>query len=511
MAVFLLNIVLQRLVSTQRDQIAVLKAVGYSDAEIGLHYLGFALVPTAVGSLAGSAFGAWLGTELIGVYGDFYNFDRLLYVFRIQNLVAAVGLSFAAALSGAVFALRRAMRLPPAEAMRPETPPAYRPGLLDRSGFGRRLPVSTRIIVRNIERRPWKSVVSVLMVSLAVAILIAGRYSYDAVDRMSAVEFGAKHREDVTLIFNDPMPPSVSQTIASLSGVLEHEYYREEPVRLSFGHRSRRQSIRGLKSVDGLQRLVDADLKRIPLPSGGLLLTTKLAEILGVKPGDRLHVEFLQGSRRSADVPVAGTIDEILGLSAYMRIGELDRIAGDGGALNAANLRIDRSREVALYRQFKRMPGVAGVMMLKALRQSFDEIIAQSLSTSTLILTTFACVLAFAVVYNGARISLAERAWELSSLRVLGLTKGEIAFILLGEQALFCLVAVPVGFLIGIGLSALLSVALSSELYRLPLTFSPVNFLFASGVLLTVAVASGLAVWRRLVSLDLIAVLKTRE
>ena len=510
-AVFLLNIVLQRLVSTQRDQIAVLKAMGYSNAEIGLHYLGFALVPTAAGALLGSAFGAWLGTRLVRIYGDFYNFAELVYVFRPQNLMVAVLLSALAAVAGALMALGRAVRLPPAEAMRPEAPPLYRPGLLDRGGFGQRFTVPVRVIVRNIERRPWKSAVSVIMIALSIAILIAGRYTYDAVGRMSAVEFGEKHREDVTVIFTDPMPPSVSYAIASLAGVLEHEYYREEPARLSFGHRTRRQTLRGLASAEGLQRLVDADLHRVALPSGGLLLTTKLAEILGVKPGDRLHVQLLQGARRSAEVPVAGTIDEILGLSAYMRLEELDRLAGDGGALNAVSLRIDPDRQNALYRQFKLMPGVSGIMMLKALRRSFDELIAESMTTSTLILTTFACVLAFAIVYNGARISLSERARELSSLRVLGLTKAEIAFILLGEQAIFCLAAMPLGLLIGIGLSALLSVALSSELYRLPMAFTPANFIFALAVLVTVAAASGLAVRRRLVTLDLIAVLKTRE
>ncbi|NTU58269.1 MAG: FtsX-like permease family protein [Chlorobiaceae bacterium] len=510
-AVFLLNIVLQRLVSTQRDQIAVLKAMGYSNLQIALHFLGFAMVPTAVGAVMGTALGVWIGIGLVKIYGEFYNFAELVYVFRPENAVVAVLLSVVAAMVGALAAVRRAVLLPPAEAMRPEAPPLYRPGVLDRTGFGRRFSVPVRIIVRNIERRPWKSAVSVTMIALSVAILIAGRYTYDAVDRMSAVEFSEKHREDVTVIFNTPMPPSTAYAIASLEGVLEHEYYREEPARLVFGHRMRRQAIRGLQPESVLQRLVDKDTHRQRLPESGILLTTTLADLLGVKPGDRLRVELLQGARRSADVAVAGTIDEILGLSAYMRLDELDRLAGDGGALNAANLRIDKNREESLYRSFKHMPGVSGIMMLKALRQSFDELIAESMTTSTFILTSFACVLAFAVVYNGARISLSERARELSSLRVLGMTKAEIAFILLGEQALFCVAAVPLGFLIGIALSALLSFALSSELYRLPLAFSTTNFLFALGVLFIVAVFSGFAVRRRLVTLDLIAVLKTRE
>ncbi|MEI7748106.1 MAG: FtsX-like permease family protein, partial [Chlorobiaceae bacterium] len=372
-------------------------------------------------------------------------------------------------------------------------------------------PVSLRIIVRNLERRRWKAALSVLMISLAVAILVAGRFTYDSTERMVQVEFNEKHREDVTVLFNTPMPPSVAYAIASLDGVLEHEYYREESVKMGFGHRARRQSIRGLQSSEGLQRLVDKNNRRLTLPPDGIVLTKTLADILDVRVGDRMQVDFLQGKQLHREVVVSGTIDEILGLSAYMNLAALNRLAGDGGALNAAYLRIDQAKAAPLYTTFKKMPGVAGIMMLKAMKESFDELIAQSMTTSTLILTTFACVLAFAVVYNGARISLSERARELSSLRVLGMTEAEVSVILLGEQALLTILAIPVGFLIGVGLSWLLAEGLSSELYRLPLVFSAYNFLFAFTVIIIVSALSGILVRRRLVTLDLVEVLKTRE
>ncbi len=510
-AVFLLNIVLQRLVSTQREQIAVLKANGYGDEEVGLHVLGFALAPTVAGVVLGTGLGAWLGSALLRLYGDVYNFPRLLYVFRMENALGAVLLSFGAAVGGALAAARRAVKLPPAEAMRPESPPVYRPGLLDKSPIAHKLSTPVRIILRNIERHPFKSALSVTMISLAVAILVAGRYTFDSVERMSEVEFGSRHREDVTVIFNDAMPPSVANSFASMKGVLEAEYYREEPVKLTNGYRSRRQTLKGLQKTDGLQRLIDSHDRPQRLPHQGLLLTKTLADLLGVKPGDVLHVDFLQGARRSVEVPVAGTIDEILGMSAYLCLDELNRLAGDGGALSAGVLKIDVSKSAELNDRFKRTPGVAGIMMLQALKKSFDEMIAKSMNTSTFILTSFACVLAFAMIYNGARITLSERARELSSLRVLGMTKREIAVILLGEQAIFCIAAIPLGFLFGIILSTLLAKALSSELYRLPLVFTPANFLFAFTVMVTVAVVTGALVGRKIVKLDLIAVLKTRE
>jgi putative ABC transport system permease protein len=510
-AVFLLNIVLQRLVSTQREQIAVLKAMGYDNEDIGLHVLGFALVPAVSGVIVGSGFGAWLGLSLLKLYGDFYNFERLVYVFRMENAFASIMLSLAAAVGGALSAARRAVRLPPADAMRPESPVLYRPGIFDRPAFVRAIPVAWRIILRNIERHPFKSALSVIMIACSVAILVVGRYSFDSVERMSEVEFGMRHHEDVTVIFNDAMPPSTALSFTSMNGVLETEFYREEPVRLVAGSHARRQSIRGLQSTGTLQPLVDSKGQRHSVPEHGLLLTSTLAGLLDVRAGDVVLVEFLQGKRRAVDVTVAATIDEIIGMSAYMRLDELNRLAGDGGALNAAVLKIDERARLSLNERFKHTPGIAGIMMLQAMRRSFDEMVAESMNTSTFIMTSFACVLAFAMIYNGARITLSERARELSSLRVLGMTKREIAVILLGEQALFCIAAIPVGFLIGIGLSVLLARALSSELYRMPIVFTPGNFLFALTVMVTVAAVSGLMVGRRLSRLDLIAVLKTRE
>lgn len=510
-AVFLLNIVLRRLVSTQRDLIAVMKAVGYTNEEIGLHYLGFAMVPVALGAVAGTGLGAWLGVGLTKVYEDFYNFAELVYSFRFRDAVLAVLLSSGASLVGALGAVRHAVRLPPAEAMRPEAPAVYRAGFLDRRAFQKKISVAFRIIIRNLERRRWKAVLSIFMIALAVAILVSGRYSYDAVNHIMLVEFSGKHREDVTVIFNEARPRSVRYDFASMDGVLEQEFYREEAARLVYGHRSRRQSITGLAGSDGLRRLLDARNREFVLPENGLLLTSTLADILGVQAGDTLTVEFLQGERRVASVPVAGGIDEMLGLSAYMRLDNLDRIAGNSGVVSAAYLRIDETMSERLFADFKEMPGIAGVMMLKAMQKSFEELIARSMTTSTVILTSFASILAFAVVYNGARISLSERARELSSLRVLGLTKREIAVILLGEQAILTVIAIPIGFLIGVALSVLLALGLSSELYRMPVVFSGVNFVFALVVIVMVSVASGLMIRYRLNHLDLIAVLKTRE
>ncbi len=508
---FLLNIVLRRLVSTQRQQVAVMKAMGYTNIDIGLHYLGYALLPVSVGALAGTLTGLWLGRGLTAVYSDFYNFAELYFMFRASDVLLSVLLSFAAAIGGAYGAVRSVVSLPPAEGMRPEAPSSGGLGVLDRSGVSTRFSIPVRLILRNIERRPFKSAISSLMIAFSLAILVAGRYGYDAVSYMMFTEFSNKHREDVTVMFNEQRSRAVGYELAAFEGVVEQELYREEPARLVCGHRSRRQVIQGIERSDGIRRLLDARNEPYRLPRHGLLLTTTLATSLGASPGDTLDVEFLQGERRHARVVLQDTIDELLGLSAYMHLAELEKAAGASGVVSAASLRLDAAYSAQLFSRLKELPGVAGVTMLKAMKESFEEVIARSTITSTLLLTVFAGILAFAVVYNGARISLSERGRELSSLRVLGYTRREIALMLLGEQAVLTIAAIPFGFGLGMLLSYLLALSLSSELYRMPLVFMPVNFVFAFFVVVLVALISGVIVKRSMDRLDLIAVLKTRE
>jgi putative ABC transport system permease protein len=129
----------------------------------------------------------------------------------------------------------------------------------------------------------------------------------------------------------------------------------------------------------------------------------------------------------------------------------------------------------------------------------------------TFIATLMACSIAFGVVYNSARIALSERSRELSSLRVLGYTRGEISYILLGELGLITLIAIPLGFFIGYWLCAYIAQALASDLFRVPLVIETKTYALAAAVVLASATVSGLIVRHKLDHLDLVEVLKTRE
>lgn len=508
---FLLHIVLSRLVATQRDQIAVLKAFGYTDAAIGGHYVKLALAPVLAGSAAGSAIGLWFAVELAQVYARFYQFPVLRYEPEPGIVALAVLIGGGSAVFGAWDAARRAMALPPAEAMRPEAPARYHKGWLERLAGPRLASPETRILLRNLERRPWKALLSILGVALAAAIVVLGWYAFDAIELMKNVQFRTVQREDVTVVLREPSSAAVRHALARLPGVLRVEPFRMVAVRFRSGHRTYRSALQGLDPGGELRRIVDGDFRVYDLPPEGVLLTARLAERLAVRPGDRLTVEVLEGARPVREVVVAGVVDEMIGMSAYLELPDLNRLMREGGTISGAYLAVDPPAREGLYARLKRLPAVAGVGVREAALQGFESTIAESFRISITTLIGFACVISFGVIYNGSRIALSERGRELASLRILGFSRGEVASMLLGEQGLLTLAALPLGAAIGFGVCALLVLRFASDLFRMPLVVSGRTYLFAFLTVAASALVSGFAVRRRLDRLDLVEVLKTRE
>jgi putative ABC transport system permease protein len=510
-AAFLLHIVLSRLVALRRTEIGLLKAFGYSDTTVGLHYLKLAFAGVAVGVLLGTVAGVYLGTKLTSVYRDYYHFPKLVYQVSASLIALSVMIALLAAGLGAWNAVRRAMALPPAEAMRPEPPADYRAGMIEHTGLQNLLPASARMILRNLGRHRWKSFLTTLAIGLATGILVLGSFFYDAVQYLMQVQFGFVHRHDVALHFHEPRTAAVRYELTRLPGVLVAEPYRSVPVRVRFGHRSRRLSLEGLHPGARLRQLIDVRLNPIEVPAEGLLMTAKLAEVLGASVGDMVIVEVLEGRRPVRDIPLVQLVDEPVGFGAYMAIQSLSQLIEEDRSVSGAYLRVDTRVTERLYDELKRMPVVAGVAIRAAMLRSFEEIMQRSVIVSTMINIGFACVIAFGVIYNGTRVTLSERGNELASLRVLGFQQQEVAMILLGEQAVLTLLAIPLGWVLGYGTAAYLSQRLSTEFFRLPFLITSSTLLQATAVVFVSALVSGYLVARRLKHLDLIAVLKTRE
>ncbi|MCC6929620.1 MAG: ABC transporter permease [Gemmatimonadaceae bacterium] len=508
---FLLHVVLSRLVNMQREQIATLKAFGFSNVTVAQHYLLLAMVPVLAGVVAGTVFGLWSAGQLALVYARFYQFPAAAFTPDWSIVLAAAAIGVVSGLLGALGAVMRGVALPPAEAMRPEAPARFRRGSLERALSWVTKSPRHLVVARNLERRPGRTMLSILGLALAGGLVIATQGLFDSVDYIKLQQFHVVDRGDVTVTFREPLREEGVREVARAVGVQEAEGFRMVPARLRHHERSYRTAIVAFPPHAALRRVVDIDGTIRQVPSEGILLSSALAEKLGARRGDALQLEFLEGERRVARVEVSGTNDDMLGTAAYMAPAALQRLEGGTPVFTGVVLRADPRRIDSLYRHLKAMPVVSGVSVRSAMLGSFERTIAESFSISLAFTLGFACVIAAGIVYNGARVALSERGREMASLRILGFTRGEVSGMLTGEQGALTVASFPVAFAVAYLLTWLIAVRFESALFRIPVVARPATYLFGAGVIAMAAALSAVAVRRRVDRLDLVAVLKTRE
>lgn len=510
-AAFMTNSVMSRQIALQREQIAMLKACGFSNAQVGGHYLKFALAIVIGGILAGSIGGVLLGHRLVGMYHLFFRFPRLEFILDTRVLVAATVVSALAAFVGVAGAVRRAVRLPPAEAMRPEAPTNFRPAFFERFRVARWFSPALRMALRNIQRRPIRSALTCLALALATGILIVPNSFRDGIGYVIDFQWDIVQRQTVTLSLVEPEAARALADFKHLPGVVHAEPFRYVPVEVRAGPITRRLMFQGLPARGSLNRAIDARPRQLTLPPRGIVISAKLAEVLRVRPGDEVVARVLEGREREIAVPVAGLAEDFAGMAAYMEIGALNRLLLEGDRISGAHVVVAKAQWRAFLAAVKETPRIAGCVIKDSLREGFRKTTAESIGLIQKVYMLFATVVAFGIVYNSARISLSERARELATLRVLGFSRREVGSVLIGELVLLTVAALPLGLLLGSGFARGILTAVNTETVRLPLVLTPANYAFAVLVVAVASTLSALFATRKLAAIDLVSALKASD
>ncbi len=510
-AVFLVYIVLGRMIRTERTQIGLLKAFGYSDWSIGGHYLKFALAVALLATFMGAMAGIWMGSEMTEIYARYYRFPFLRYHVAPFVIIAAGGLSFAAAAVGALGGVQFAIKLNPAVAMSPPPPPVYRAGIVERLGKSAGFSAIGHMIVRHIARWPMRSAITVFGVALSGGLLFATTQFIDSSRTMLDSYFFRAQRQDLTVVFTEPRNSDAIHALAQLPGVMRVEPTRGVAVKLSYGNRSERTAIESTRPDSVLSLRIDNDGREVRMPIGGLMLSRQLADKLQVPAGGKVYVELLGGRRTQRDFAVTGIVDEFIGERAYASEATLGSLVGDASPAGAALVRIDSAHRETILRELKEMPVILGVTEKNASFEKFQQMIDDNMLTMISFYIGFASAIAVGVVYNCARIIYSERAHELATLRVLGYYRSEVGMIMLGEIALLVVIAVPFSCLIGYGMAHLMTSMFSSDLFRLPFAPSRASYGWSIVIVLLATAATALTVARRVQRLDMVRVLKARD
>ncbi|NOZ66625.1 MAG: FtsX-like permease family protein [Alphaproteobacteria bacterium] len=510
-AAFLINVVMTRQVATQREQIGMLKAVGYSNRELALHYLKMVLLVVVLGSILGVGAGIWLGAGMTNMYTQFFHFPILKFSFSPEVMIFAVLFCTLSAIAGTLIAIRQAAKLPPAEAMRPETPTHFHRTFLERTGLEQFFSHLSRIVIRHVERRPFRTLFSTLGVGLSMSILVFAFFMEDSIDFLLKVQFDMAQREDINLSFVTPRAITALEEIRLMPGVMKVEPVRSVAAFLKSGHYAKRSSITGLRPAPDLHRILTKKLRAAPIPAQGLALSSKLAEILHVKKGDMLTVEVLEERRPVLHIRVAEIVEEFIGLSAFMDMDQLNRHLNEGTVITGAAVMVDPLWNGPLYQKIKNIPAIIGMTILEKSRQIFRDVMGENLMKMVTMNIIFASLISFGVIYNTARIALSERGRELATLRVLGLTKGEVAYILFGEMTVIILLAIPVGLFIGYMMVLGMARSLDTELFRIPVVIETSTYGMSVIIVVVSSILSFYLVWRQVDNIDLVSAQKGVE
>lgn len=507
-AALLVNMTLSRLITLEREQIGLLKAIGYSSQAVARHYIEFVVLIALCGIAVGFLSGAWLGMGLARMYARFFTFPFLVFT-RDPGIYGLAGLiAVAAAVVGALHAVRGVLRLPPAVAMSAPAPAIYRRG----SGWlDRRLRQTGVMVARHLLRWPVRTLSSVIGVAMAVAILVASLWSFGSIRSMIDITFFRTERQDAQIVFTAPAPQRAVLAARRMPGVMMAEPFRAVAVRLRHRALSKRVVLVGRPAKAELSRVLDPALRPMAMPEAGLILSETLAEALQVRPGDRVTIEVLEGRRTKAEMPVSGVSVGYVGLGAATDIATVNRLMGEGALVSGVNLELDEAGDAAFYAAARALPQVSIVTVTTLTLARFRQTLAENITVMISVYAVLATIVAVGVVYNFARIALSEQGRELASLRVLGFTRSEVASILFGELFAVVLLAQPLGWLIGYGIARAMVAAFSSDLYRVPFVMEREVFAIASLVVIAAVLASAVAIKARINRLDMVEVLKTRE
>lgn len=510
-AAFLINVVMSRQVATQREQIGMLKAVGYSNWEIAFLYIKMVMVITLAGSILGLLLGTWMGLGMTAMYTELFHFPILKYHFSIEVMIFAVLCCVLAALAGTLFAVRSAVKLPPAESMRPESPTEFKATIIEHLGLDRHLSFLSRIVLRQLERRPFRSLLSSLGIALSLAILMVSFFMEDAMDYLLDVQYELIQRDDLSLVFVEPTAYKAMEEIRALPGVLNVEPVRQLPVYFKYKHFRKKGAITGLSPNTDLRQVINQNLQPISVPEQGAVFSLTLAKILHIEVGDIVEVEVLDEKRQNLKLSVTSISQEFIGMGVYMDIRQLNYVLDSQMKITGASISVDPNHSAILYKKLKAIPAIAGLNIVSVLRRIFEDIMAEYMLKMMSINVLFASFISFGVIYNTARIALSERGRELANLRVLGLTRREVAYILFGELAVVTLVSIPIGLILGYMLVIGMAESTESELFRIPIYISKSTYGYTVSMVLVSALVSFYLVWRQVDSIDLVSAQKGVE
>jgi len=495
-------VMISRVVHSQRPQIGVLLANGFTRRQVRRHYLGYGLVPGLLGSIPGAVAGILLARLITEMYTGMLSIPVTLVQFYPATLIGAVLFGLVASLLAALAPALVASRVMPATAMRGETP----------SGGGRRstverlfppirrVPVGWRMAIRGVGRNPRRTVYTIVGVVLSLMLVLVSWGMIDTVQHLMDRQFVEIQQEDATVYFGEAAGAADVAALAEIDGVAAVEPALTLPVSLgSDGEHHYETALLVLADDTEMHRFLTTDGNWISLPRSGLVLGQATQNLLDVAVGSKVAMTI--AGVGVVQEEIVAFVDEPLGTMAYMSRGRAESLTGDVLPATSALVTYEPGTDAAeLRRTLTELPAVAAFEDANALYAVVQKYMVLFYGFVGIMLV-FGAAMAFALIFNAMSVNIAERTREVATLLAVGTDRRSISRYIAAENLLVAALGIPIGLVVGYFAAKSALASFSSDLMALDLYIRPTTFALAAAAILLVALISqwpGLRAIRRI-------------
>jgi putative ABC transport system permease protein len=505
-AAAILSAMISRNVKKDKNVIGILKALGYSNRKILIHYTMYAVSIGLVGGTIGIIIGTLMSGVMTQMYQQFFYIPLLEVRYYPKNIVNAIIMTTVFCVISGMYGSRNVLKISPAEAMRPETPKEGHRILLEKVRFiWNKVSFTWKIVLRNIFREKKKFVFISLGAAFTVAMSLMTFWIGGLMDNMFTEHYGGFMKMDYNIQFSRPLR---TEALLDLEKIIRPDHIEakiEMPFEVSKGRFSKVVNFIGLEKDTEFFVFRDYEGKIVNLPDNGVLLSYNLAQILEAEIGDMVFVENYIPGRNNAYIKVVGIVKQTLGINAYMSIEYMENMLTGKGTINGAYVNVDRS----IAEDLAKLKNIGGVQSTKEMQDSFMEYLDMTWAT-VLFMVVFSGLLGFVIIYSMTIMSINERSMEFSSLRVLGFSKGEIFGIILKEN----MVMSALGFVYGLPMGMLLIDGMRtiyvSDVYTFDAPISIINIVYSYVFTFLCLTFAQLITYKKIKNLNFIEALKSR-
>lgn len=513
----IIYITMTRMIENQRTQMGALKALGYSNLHILLHYQTYPILVGVLGSIIGSLLGVFVvGKGLIGIFNDIYNLPLEKMVVHGDLVLPAALLALFFCVAAGYNACRKELALVPSQSMRQKPPAAGKKMLLENIKFlWKAMNFSWKIILRNLFRYKRRSAMASVGVIFSMALILVALGLNNSVHDMIKVQFSQIQKYDLKISFSKILDADDLNFIEGIDNIKSVEPVMETGMEITNGWRKKDVGLIALDSNSNLFGVLDKDGKPVAIPQEGILLPERLMDTLLLQTGEKAYVRFYYpGKNEDKDkkqVAVKGVISPYTGQSAVCSTEYLKYLLQEGLIVNAAYIKLENPEN--LNQTVNKLKDILTISTVQSKSEAEENYQKTTGSTNTVIafMLIGAGILAFTVIYNITNINIFERRREIATLSVLGFTAGELKSLVLNENYFVSAFGIITGMPLGKYLLELLTKMQETDNMQMPAVLNNSSYLIAVLMVAIFTIMANVLLTKKILSINMVESLKSTE